>query len=45
MEIMKCNCCGKELKIEQGIEKEDSAGGQRRKAKDLLAGQLQFVHR
>ena len=23
MDIRKCNCCGKELKIEQGIEKED----------------------
>ena len=24
MEIKKCNCCGKELKEEQGIQKEDS---------------------
>ena len=24
MEIKKCNCCGKELKEEQGIQKEDA---------------------
>ena len=23
MESKKCNCCGKEIKIEQGIQKED----------------------
>ena len=23
MEILKCNCCGKEIKKEQGIQKED----------------------
>ena len=23
MEINKCNCCGKEIKTEQGIQKED----------------------